>query len=206
MTVKDHKGGKLLILSKPFDSRVKALEASYGLIFFIGFCAALLVLIISNLDALGSLFLVAAIIIQFMIFKKFANTAFLSERIFITRTELSLIKKKLFSSEQVSYEINRISHLRYLGKPELTRHPLAGDNFDYLGFQTEQQLINEVHGDNKLSFRYDGKTVTFGNNIYSWDFDQIEALLYDVTGNDLRYENSVEKQMLTELEKQDDEI
>jgi hypothetical protein len=75
----------------------------------------------------------------------------------------------------------------------LTKHPLAGETFDYLGFQTEQKVISEMHGDNRLAFDYENKTVTFGENIYSWEFDELQILLYDITGNDFRYDDEFEK-------------
>ncbi|WP_217602470.1 hypothetical protein [Chitinophaga sp. GbtcB8] len=50
-------------------------------------------------------------------------------------------------------------------------------------------MINDLHGDNRLAFDYNGKTITFGNNIYSWDFDELEVVLYDITGNDFRYDD-----------------
>jgi hypothetical protein len=204
MNIKDCEGGKLLILSKPFDTRVKFLEACYSFFFLVSFCLAFIPFFIGDLTSSGAFVWLVAIIVSFLIFKRFANKAFLSERILVTRNEITLIKKRLFSSEKASYDIGKISHFRHLAKPELTRHPLAGDHYDYLGFQTEQQLINDVHGDNRLSFQYDGKTITFGDNLYSWDFEQLEMLLYDITGNDLRYEDSVEQQMLSELDKTDD--
>ena len=52
-------------------------------------------------------------------------------------------------------------------------HPLAGKSFDYLGFQTEQKVINEMYGDNRLAFDYNGRTISFGKNVYSWEFDEI---------------------------------
>jgi hypothetical protein len=38
-----------------------------------------------------------------------------------------------------------------------------------------------------------GKLVTFGDNIYSWNFEQLEVLSHDITRNDLRYDDKFEK-------------
>lgn len=35
-------------------------------------------------------------------------------------------------------------------------------------------------------------TIT-GQNIYSWESNELEVLLYDVTGNDLRYTDETER-------------
>ncbi|TKK71686.1 hypothetical protein FC093_01285 [Ilyomonas limi] len=50
-----------------------------------------------------------------------------------------------------------------------------------------------MHGKNRIAFDYNGKQITFGNNIYSWDFSEPEVLLYEVTGNDFRYDNEFER-------------
>ena len=34
-----------------------------------------------------------------------------------------------------------------------------------------------MHGDNRLAFDYKSQTITFGDNIYSWDFDQLADLV-----------------------------
>lgn len=113
----------------------------------------------------------------------------MSEKIFIDKQELQLIRQGLFNVSRKSFDISLISNFRHLSKPELARHPLAGETFDYLGFQTERQVINEMHGDNRIGFDYNGRAITFGENVYSWEFTELEILLYDVTGTDLRYDN-----------------
>jgi hypothetical protein len=82
-----------------------------------------------------------------------------------------------------SKELLHRNHGRVVAKPVkshidwMEKHPLAGEAFDYLGFQTEQQVINEMHGDNRLALDYEGVTVKFGKNVYSWEFDEIVNLL-----------------------------
>jgi hypothetical protein len=84
----------------------------------------------------------------------------------------------LFSSKRQRFERAGITQLRYVPPPELTEHPLAGKTFDYLGFQVQDQVINQMHGDNKLAFDYDGRTVAFGKNCYSWHADELKELIY----------------------------
>ena len=117
----------------------------------------------------------------------------MSEQLFTNKNQLQLIKTGFLTKKKKSYDTTKISRLRNLNKPQLTRHPLAGDSFDYLGFQTEQQVINEMHGDNRLAFDYEGRTISFGQNIYSWEFDELENLLSDITGIDLKHDNDFEK-------------
>jgi hypothetical protein len=51
-----------------------------------------------------------------------------------------------------------------------------------------------MHGDNRLAFDYEGRIITFGQDVYSWEFEELEILLYDITGNDFRYDDEFEKQ------------
>ena len=74
-----------------------------------------------------------------------------------------------------------MSNFRHLEKSEISKHPLAGEQIDYLGFQTEQAVIDEMHGDKRLGFDYEGKKITFGENIYSWDFEKIIILIHEIT-------------------------
>jgi hypothetical protein len=192
MTVKDYKGGKLVILSKALDNRSKILNAFY---FFLCLGSVLIfgILLTSESNNLGSLIILILGVIAFLIAAyRFGNKAVFSERLFITGKVLEQIQQG-FTKRVYRYELSKISNFRHLDKPELTKHPLAGQNFDYLGFQTEQQVINELHGDKRLAFDYNGLVVTFGENIYTWDFDELEILLYDLTGNDLRYTDQFEK-------------
>jgi hypothetical protein len=97
-----------------------------------------------------------------------------------------LIRTGFLNFKVRTYETKNISMFRHLEKPALSKHPLAGESFDYLGFQTQQIMINEMHGDNRVSFSYSGKTINFGQNVSSWELEQISDLLYEMTGNDVR--------------------
>jgi hypothetical protein len=50
-----------------------------------------------------------------------------------------------------------------------------------------------MHGDNRISFKYGDKYITFGKDVYSWEFEEIEIAIYNVSGNDLRYKDSDEE-------------
>jgi hypothetical protein len=192
MIVKNYQDGKIIILSKPFDSRPKILNSFYFLSFFASGTLFLRALIVDSPKMIGTIIDVIAVIVFYIAAYRFANKALLTEKIFINTSELQLIQQGLFKSNQISFDIQNISNFRHLAKPELTKHVLAGETFDYLGFQTGQEVINEMHGDKRVAFDYAGRTINFGENIYMWDFEQLEALLYDASGNDLEYEDTPE--------------
>lgn len=201
MEIKDHKDGKLIILSKAFDSKGKALYFSYFLLFFIAATFFLRLLIAESNSPVGAIIVsILAAVAFYIAAYRFGNKALMSEKLFVNKQVLQLITQGIFQSVVKTYNLADISNLRHLKKAELTSHPLAGQSFDYLGFQTEQKVINEMYGDNRLAFDWKGITVVFGQEVYSWEFETLEVLLYDISGNDLRYNDEFEKG----LEKQND--
>ncbi|MBL7712166.1 MAG: hypothetical protein JNL13_06875 [Chitinophagaceae bacterium] len=123
---------------------------------------------------------------------RFINKALMSEIILIDPAHLQLIRSGFLSKKVQSFNPKLIRQLSYLQRPEAPRHPLAGESFDYFGFQTQQQMINELHGDEKVSFVYEGKTVSFGEHIYSWDFEEIEKIFKEFIGADFRFNEAFE--------------
>lgn len=186
MKVVDTINGKSVILSHAFDSRAKILNSGY----FLCFAGPAIGLLVQN--GLYNWFnLVSLVMLYIGII--FLNKACQAEKLIVQKNQITIVRSGFLNRKSFDYEVSKISKFRHLGKPEITKHPLAGESFDYLGFQTEQAVINELHGDNRIGFDYDSRTVTFGENIYSWDFEQLEIILYDITGNDFRYDDEFEK-------------
>ena len=177
MTVQTFEHGTLIILSKPFDTRAKALYLAYCIAFAIGAAFFLGLLLYEYLSIVATIVLLAFGIVQLVAGYRFGRSALLQEHLFIDAKELVLMEKGIKIRKRQVFDLASVTHFRFLAKPEMPRHPLAGESFDYLGFQTEQKVINEMHGDNRLAFDYNGKTVTFGKNIYSWDFDELISVL-----------------------------
>ena len=194
MITRDYKDGKIITFSKPLDSRAKILYAFYFLTFFASAILFFYLFLIEYNNSIGATIAVIIFVVAFCIAAfRFGDKAFMRDELFINKKELQLINQGILTENIRSYDITKISNFRHLDKPELTKHPLAGETFDYLGFQTEQKVISEMHGDNRLAFDYENNMVTFGENIYSWEFDELQILLYDVTGNDFRYTDEFEK-------------
>lgn len=194
MTVKDYQEGKIITLSKAFDNRAKILNIIYFVAFSFAGLLFLNMAISSGTESIGLIiFTVGVVGVYLFAAYRFINKALQTEKIFVNKTHLIISKSGFLSQQSNSYNISQISNFRHIDKPATTKHPLAGQSFDYLGFQTEQQVINEMHGNNRLAFDYNGRTIKFGENIYSWDFEKLEVLLYDITGNDFRYTDEFEK-------------
>lgn len=192
MDIRNYQNGKLIILSKALDTRVKILH----LINFVPYFFMANILLLSLLNDIGNLIglivLLLAIIAFYIAAYRNANSAISTEKVIVHETELQVIKQGLFNRKKVSYDIAKISNLRHLFKPELARHPLAGDSFDYLGFQTERQLINELYIDEALAFDYEGRIIKFGVNVFSWEYVAFRNAIYQVTGQDIAQPQTME--------------
>jgi hypothetical protein len=173
MTVQTLPNGTLFILSKPLDTRAKTLYLIHSI--FLGVRGILLFYPAFDIldSVIGTTILLALCAAQLISSYRFAHAAMLQEHIFIDGKELFLITKGIGTRKRLVFDLASITNFRSLEKPVMAAHPLAGQSFDYLGFQTEQQVINEMHGDNRVAFDYEGKTIKFGKNIYSWEFDEI---------------------------------
>ena len=178
----NYRDGKLATLSKPLDSRAKALYFFNFILFFVA-GTFLLGLLVSKreMPVLAGLFFGVFIIACYIAAYRFGNKSLMSEKIFISKQVIQLIKQGMFGRVVKSYNLSDISNFRYLAKPALTDHPLAGQSFDYMGFQTEQRVINEMHGDNRIAFNWKGIAVNFGNDISSWEFEELAIILNEFT-------------------------
>jgi hypothetical protein len=181
MLVSDIKDGKLITLSKAFDSRLKILNLFYFLLFFLSGCYFLNQLIFGDVSIGIGIFLIVIGISFYIASYRFANKAVMSERILINQNTLEIINKGLVKSNVQEFEVSMITKFRHLEIPETTPHPLAGKTFDYLGFQTTEKVINNMYGEKRLSFEYNGIKIFFGENVYSWDYDEIKSIIQTTT-------------------------
>jgi len=173
--------GTLFILEKPFHERSKWLFAFYCIAFFAPATWYLSILFSKSLD-ITSVFLSILIVSGFIIAGyRYAQSASRTESILVTPNNIEVTEQSWFYKKRRKYDISRIKEFRFVERPVLTPHPLAGNTFDYLGFQTQQQVINEMFGDNRIAFEYEGKTVCFGKNLYSWDYEDLLITIFPIT-------------------------
>ena len=180
MEKKTVSNGTLFILEKPFEPRSKWLFAFYCIAFF-----ALLSWyfreIFTRVDLTSILLLASITIGYFIAGYRFANNASRMKTILVTTDTLEFTEQCWFYKRKKKYDITGITGFRFIEKPVLTPHPLAGISFDYLGFQTAQQVINELYGDNRIAFDYKGTTISFGKNLYSWDYEELYMTIFPNT-------------------------
>jgi hypothetical protein len=117
---------------------------------------------------------------------RFLSRMFFEERLLIDGTSFIIIQRTPFSLKTRTYLWKEIGPLHYVGKETKTDHPLKGRSFDYLGFETQEHLIQSLHHDGNMYFNYRGLPVRFARGVYSWDAEEIVRMMKLYIGGGLR--------------------
>lgn len=169
------------------------LRSGVRILFYIQFIVCLVfgalffAMMFQSLDApvLLSLFTAGAAVVYVLAAYRYIERVREKEIIHITPESISISKKKILGKETSIYEMKHIRNLRYELPPVYTDHPLKGESFDYLGFQTRDKEIQQLHDEGRLTFFYDGQEVRFGKMLASWDAEEIGEKIRDITGTTL---------------------
>lgn len=145
---------------------------------------------------------IGAIALYVLAFYRFLSRIFFQEQLLIDKEELAIIHQTPFARKNTRYHWHRIGAIRYGGKYKKTAHPLKGECYDYFGFETQEQLLQNLHHDGNLYFLYEGKKIHFARNVYSWDAEKIVYMARLYAGNSVNLGPEWE-QMLQEHEVED---
>ena len=184
--------GTLVKLSTPLDSRVKYIHLAYALVAFFAGCVFLALCLDQTQTWLYDLIVCLVAAIFLVVFAKFLGRAIEMESLLIGTDEIVIVRSRFLRFNSSTYKITRMSDFRYREDSQLTNHPISGGTIDHFGFQTDQKVINDMHGFDYISFLYNGRKVTFGQNVMSWDFSELSIIISDITGKDLRHHDEFE--------------
>lgn len=185
------KGDQLVIdLGNGLRSRVKILFGVYA----IGTLIVLVFLVGVGLVSLqgsvfATIFCLGIAALYFIATKYFFLKVFGKEQLVLNETTLTLSNGASVWQRSRSFDISGISGLQYTGFQKTTDHPLKGQSFDYIGLETQQQVVNTLHDEGNLSFTYDGKTVHFGKDVYSWTAEELNTAISAFTKGRLTIAN-----------------
>jgi hypothetical protein len=175
----------IITLSQAFDSRLKMLNFFNALLFFFMGLFIMYNGLHGNSNDTGliimtTVFTIASYIASF----RFFNKAVLFEKMQISNQQVKWMEKGLIKSKVLYFDIKEISNFRFIEKGTIAPHPLAGQSMDYLGFETQEKLIGQLGGDKQIAFEYKGKTISFGADLYSYEFDEIKSVFDKEAGLD----------------------
>lgn len=117
---------------------------------------------------------------------RFFSRLFFTESIVVDYDSLLIVNNTPFVKKINRYEWRHMGVLHYLGKTPKTDHPLKGKSFDYLGFETQEHLIQHIHHDGNLYFNYEGRPVRFARRVYSWDAEEMIDMIKLYAGSKLK--------------------
>lgn len=117
---------------------------------------------------------------------RFISRIFLREKLLLQKEGVNIIYNTPFMVRSSLYMWGAMGPLHYAGKEKKTDHPLKGHSFDYLGFETQEHLIQSLHHDGNLYFNYEGFPIRFGKGVYSWDAEELVNMMKLYAGNSLQ--------------------
>lgn len=182
MTIKEHPNGKIIIFSRPLYTGNNII---YFTIFFL-FGLLFLKLIVTS-DKIDTPFLLICSMmvpaILLLIAYRFIEKALQREKLIISKRELTLLSTGFFTGRKRIYDTRHIENFRHIVESDPIKQPEPDGSGELTEAQIKQYLAKR-RIENRLAFDYKGHTIKFGANIYSWDFDQLEVIFHDITGDD----------------------
>jgi hypothetical protein len=138
-------------------------------------------------DLVSWLATIGASILYMLAAYRFLARIFFSEELMLDVHSITIIRKTLLSRRVNKYYWRNIGQLHYQGMGTKTDHPLKGNSFDYFGFETQEQLIQNLHHEGNLYFdTQDGNRIFFAPCVYSWDAEKMVQMMRIYTDGSLK--------------------
>lgn len=187
-----------ILIENGLNGRIKTLFAIEALA---GVFCILIFSYVFTIDGFEGIFpfLLSATMILLGVYITFRYTTKITELEIITLSNdtLTLINKSLFRESTSKFDFKKVSNMKFAGFEKYTDHPLKGESFDYLGFQTVDKQIQTIHEEGTISFMYEGKQIYFGKRLPSWEVEKIAEAIIS------KREGSIEFDSLYEIETED---
>lgn len=185
------KGNDLIIvLYNPFSGWGKFTLAAYFLSVLAGSWLLIDLVLIDmfkrNDFVLIIVLIVAAVfVLYFLILRTIFRNANDYEILILNGENLQIQRGLGWFKSVLIFQLKEIRELKHLEEQQKADHPLKTGSFDYLGFQTEQKVIDEFYKDDRITFSYQGKNYSFGKDIMSYEFDDLLNIIQTKVDIDL---------------------
>ncbi len=117
---------------------------------------------------------------------RFVSRMMYKEEVWLDEECLMVVNATPFKRKVKKYLWVFMGPLHYAGKLPKTDHPLKGQCYDYFGFETQEQLIQDIHDEGNLYFNYEGYAVRFARGVYSWDAEEMVRIMKLYAGRSLK--------------------
>jgi len=194
MEISTNENSKTVRIKDLNSTKVKVLYAFYFIIFtsVVLFFGGLILENSISIFNIGFLFLLVLVSLYFAAAYRMFNKIYSYEEIIIDSKTLTIKEYEFFKVQYQIFELDKIHNYRYLDIPEASEHPLHGKSIDYTGFGVQENVIRNVHGSKKLAFDYEGKVITFGEFAFSWDYEELADLIFEISNVQLIHIESSE--------------
>ncbi len=172
-------------LSSEMPRRIRWLLIA-ELLFITGAASIILVQAWSiHIAFLNYLCMAGAALLYFMASYRFISRLYYKEQMLVDAEGITLVYRTPFRRQLAFCPWEEMGPVRYRGMEAKTDHPLKGNSFDYLGFETHENLTRFIHHEGNLHFTFQGKVVPFGRALYSWDAEDLMRMIKIYSGDRL---------------------
>src|ERR1043165_5337818 len=187
MTISEQNGETYVQLTDYTGTRAKALFSFEAL----SYAGGTVALVIATCAAIASgallmgLLSAGATVVFIIALRRYFNRVTGFEELVIKPDALILINNRGRKRNTVGYPIDEIEDLHYIGFEKPVDHPLKTLSFDYIGLQTQQEVVNAVMAEGNIGFEWKGQKIRFGIGVPSWEAEELNALFLEKTGGRL---------------------
>lgn len=183
MEIRTNENSKTVRIKDLNSTKVKVLYAFYFIVFtsIVLFFGGLILETTFSFFNIGFIILIVLVSLYFAAAYRMFNKIYSYEEIIIDSKTLTIKEYKFFKVQYQIFELDKIHNYRYLDIPVASDHPLHGKSIDYTGFGVQENVIRNVHGSKKLAFDYEGKVITFGEFAFSWDYEELANLIFEIS-------------------------
>ena len=172
----------------PAGGRIQALF-SFEALFYVAAAVALWVVTLAAVRS-GASFIAMGTSVSLATFFTVAFLRFYfklsqKETLTIYESSFTLITNANGKKKVVQYNNADVTELRYTGREKMLDHPLKTGSFDYLGFQTQQEVTDNLTAEGNIAFKYAHQTIRFGVGVPSWDAEKISQAFSQKTNGQL---------------------
>lgn len=138
---------------------------------------------------IATIVLIAAMLITFIVAKKYHSNALYREFIILTAETLTVVNKVGHgNTKKKVFEIEQIEKLAFIGTIEYTEHPLQNNIVDITGLATTEKELQFLIDEGTMEIVTANERFRFGKNIPSWEAERIINLVNVFLGNRIKTE------------------
>ncbi len=108
------------------------------------------------------------------------------EIIDVNTSLLTIKEQSLFKARTKTYDVNGVSDFRYKDGEGVSNELYhEGDLTHIGGYNQARAIVNSVVQDGAVSFSYEGRTISFGKGLPSWEAEKVGIAIIDASNKSI---------------------